>query len=331
MNGEKSAQKQEIEEEDNDIDFAERQSLTGDASKNLTVKEQRFCCFRFRFWSVQAAGDDQADGKNRELHVRVVVQTLRLAAMSLFALLVVLAISLTKIFNGGIPEDNIIKKSFGANNVCLYFDFAPAIYVMPPLWSLVSIVVAFYCVASIYRYRIAWAEGKLTASFRKILSFISSGFILAVVGFSLCFAVQPRDHTRLIIHTLPFTHLIIWQILEQGAVVYFGFKCGWTEKDSEGQPYMPTIYKWISLLHWILQAVHGIMHVIYQLNGLLMKGGLFIKVTTPWFATMGEFSGYVYLFLAFVCPFLQSAYETYKNKRTHKLLVIIRDNRDALL
>ena len=66
--------------------------MTGDASKNLTVKEQRFCCFRFRFWSVQAAGDDQADGKNRELHVRVVVQTLRLAAMSLFALLVVLAI-----------------------------------------------------------------------------------------------------------------------------------------------------------------------------------------------------------------------------------------------
>ena len=137
-----------------DIDLAERQSLTGDTSKNLTVDEQRFCCFRFRYWSVQDAGDDEVDGNNKELHVRVVVQTLRLAAMSLFALMVALAIALTKIFNGGFPEDNIIKKSFGANNVCLYFDFAPALYVMPPLWCLVSIVVAFYCVASIYRYRI---------------------------------------------------------------------------------------------------------------------------------------------------------------------------------
>ena len=160
---------------------------------------------------------------------------------------------------------------------------------------------------------------------------ISSGYVIAVLGFSLCLSVQPKDHTHLIIHTLPFTHLIIWQILEQGAMVYFGFKCGWTEKDSEGEPYMPVIYKWISLLHWILQAGHGILHVIYQLNGLLMKGGLFINVKIHWFAAMGEFSGYVYLFLAFVCPFLQSAYETYKNKRTHKLLVIIRDNRNALL
>ena len=69
--------------------------------------------------------------------------------------------ALTRIFNGGIPEDNIIKETFGANNVCLYFDFAPAIYVLPPLWTLVSIVVAFYCVASIYRYRI----GKLQLFF----------------------------------------------------------------------------------------------------------------------------------------------------------------------
>ena len=30
-----------------DIDLAERQSLTGDTSKKQTVDEQRFCCFRF--------------------------------------------------------------------------------------------------------------------------------------------------------------------------------------------------------------------------------------------------------------------------------------------
>ena len=66
------------------------------------------------------------------------------------------------------------------------------------------------------------------------------------------------------------------------------------------------------------------------MNGLLKQGGFFIKVTTPWFATLGRISGFIYLALAFICPFFLSAYETYKNKRTHKLLIIIRDNRKAL-
>ena len=93
---------------------------------------------------------------------------------------------------------------------------------------------------------------------------ISLGYLAAVLGFSLCFAVQPGDHFTMWIHTLPFTNLIIWQIISQGGLVYFGFKSGWTELDAHGKPFLPVAYKWISLIHWILEAVHGSLHIIYQ-------------------------------------------------------------------
>ena len=320
MNGNTShrIEEMEIEVEENDSDTAERQTLTSSVSEQPKVSK-RFCCLRINF----------TRGEDSELHVQVVVQTLRLVAMSLYALMVVLSITLTKIFYGQFPQDNIIKKTFGANNICLYFDFPPTTYIMPPLWSLTCIIVALYCAASIYRYHVAWTEGKLSGILRKTLSIITLGYLCATLVFSLCFAIQPKDHVHLILHTLPFTHFILWQILEQGSWVYFGFKYGWMEMDEEGELYMPGIYKWISFGHWILQAFHGTIHVIYQLNGLMMTGGLLIEVTTPWFATLGEFSGYVYLFLAFICPFLQSAYESFKNKRSHKVLVVIKDNRKS--
>ena len=168
--------------------------------------------------------------------------------------------------NGQFPPDNPINRTFGSNNICLFFDFEPATYVLPPFWALICVVVSFYCVALIYRYRIAWAERKLSIMERKVLSMISLGYLAAVLGFSLCFAVQPGDHFTMWIHTLPFTNLILWQIISQGGLVYFGFKSGWTELDAHGKPFLPVAYKWISLAHWILEAVHGSLHIMYQVR-----------------------------------------------------------------
>ena len=96
MNGNNKNPTVEVELEENE-EMVERQSLTG-SPNNRGVSQQRFCCFRFRFWSVQRAGDDVLDGfectdNEKEVHVRVVVQTLQLVAMSLFALMVILAMS----------------------------------------------------------------------------------------------------------------------------------------------------------------------------------------------------------------------------------------------
>ena len=184
-----------------------------------------------------------------------------------FAFLVLLAIVLTKLINGSFPEQNMIKEYFGANNICLYFDYEPVIYVLPPFWAITCVAVAFYCAASVYRYRIAWAEKKISHWQRKVLCGISVGFFIATCGFSLCFAIQPTDHKTMLIHTLPFTNLIFWQIMEQGAIVFFGFKGrGWTDKDGNGQPYLPFWYKWASLTHWIILALHGFCHIGYQVG-----------------------------------------------------------------
>ena len=61
----------------------------------------------------------------------------------------------------------------------------------------------------------------------------------------------------------------------------------------------------------------------------MKEGGYFIDVNQQWFAELGAFSGRMYLFLSFICPVLQGVIETILNDRTHKLKVIIRDNRKA--
>ena len=173
---------------------------------------------------------------------------------------------LTEFVHGGIPEDNMIKKTFGSNNICLYFDFPPAIYITPIFWTFVVVVVGFFCAASIYRYRIAWAEGKISTRARKILSAISFGYLWSTMCFSICLAIKPDDHFTMIIHTLPFTHLIFWQIWESGANVYFGFNCMWTECDGQCKPLVPAWFKWGCLVHWILQTLHGFPHMAYQVR-----------------------------------------------------------------
>merc|ERR1712066_841091 len=77
-------------------------------------------------------------GLDTRLKVELVVETLKLLSSGSFSFLVMLGIILTYA-HGGFPKDNLIKKNFGSNNICLFFDFEPGIFVHPPLF-VVSIV-----------------------------------------------------------------------------------------------------------------------------------------------------------------------------------------------
>ena len=107
-------------------------------------------------------------------------------------------------------------------------------------------------------------ENKIPRWLRILFNFVTFMHLMAVVIFSLCLAVQPEDAFTLKIHTLPFSNLIFWLIMEQVCIVWFGWLVSWTEKDEEGNYYFPKWYPIASAIHVTLQGLQGLIHILYQ-------------------------------------------------------------------
>ena len=77
-------------------------------------------------------------------------------------------------------------------------------YFAPALYNITVLLSTCYCIASIIRVWIAWGEKKITQNQRSFFNFCFCFLALGCMIFSLIFAVQPKDHLTLIIHTSPF-------------------------------------------------------------------------------------------------------------------------------
>ena len=77
-------------------------------------------------------------------------------------------------------------------------------YFAPALYNITVLLSTCYCIASIIRVWIAWGEKKITQNQRSFFNFCFCFLALGVMVFSLIFAVQPKDHLTLIIHSSPF-------------------------------------------------------------------------------------------------------------------------------
>ena len=81
-------------------------------------------------------------GDEKEIEFAVVVEFLRFLFYTWFCLIVIVGMALTY----GFSTDNygkIIGGVFGSVNVCAYFDFPPATYVLPAMYS-IQIVLIYY-------------------------------------------------------------------------------------------------------------------------------------------------------------------------------------------
>ena len=169
---------------------------------------------------------------NKAMEIQFNVQCLKMLTFVAFLVMNIVAIIITLAKYGGIPEPNIIKEALGANMICLFYDFPPATYVLPPLWAICVILGSFYCLTSIYRARLAQVENQITLGQRIFFNISSIGLAIAVIIFSICLAVQPdtddipnnpkpEDFPILKIHTYPFTNLMIWLVMEQVKIQNF--------------------------------------------------------------------------------------------------------------
>ena len=169
---------------------------------------------------------------DKKMEVQFNVQGGRVVTYSFFIVMNIIAIIITLAKYGGIPEPNIIKTALGANMICLFYDFPPATYVLPPFWAICVVFGTFYVLTSVYRARLAQVENQITFGQRIFFNISSIGWAIALIVFSNCLAVKPyselkftddnkpfpplaKDLALLKIHTYPFTNLMIWLALEQ--------------------------------------------------------------------------------------------------------------------
>lgn len=292
-------------------------------------------------------------GRERRIEIKVVVEDMRFFFYLMLLLILFVGYVLTKVFTPSYIRcknySKILTDVFGSLSICVYFDFPPATYVLPTLYTFQVILAYLYCFASIFRAWIAKEEKKISGLSFKVYC---AAFIYAVTSasfFSTIFAVKPNlKHPKsIVVHTIPFTAVTIALCVVQVAVTWFGNKVAWVELKHP---------KWLRITSWlclICMIVSTIGKVISHINALSEPGECHAKnwkdivcgeteIKTyvcgkGWFANVHEQS-YISInkvneiswnVFAVLFPLLQSGYFWFQRFRTHAIIVSVGDNKQA--
>ena len=160
--------------------------------------------------------------------ISFVVEELRLAGYVGFWLIVLTGMVLTRLYSGIDMDQTILTRVFGYNNICVYFDFAPATHVLPFLWAVTLVMLLCYLGAQWLQMRAEVQQGALTPRLYSVLTKLKVFEATMLLAFSTIFAVQPEEwnHT-LLIHTAPFVMLQIGLVSLAISNTVHGIKSGY--------------------------------------------------------------------------------------------------------
>jgi len=301
--------------------------------------------------------DVRKNGAEREIEISAVVEFYRFIFYSWFFFIILIGITLTYGVTARENEEfyKVIEGVFGSVNICAYFDFPPATYFLPTLYSIQVILIYKYSFLSVFRAWVAKLENKISKC--GFIMYFSSFiyFCISSIVFSTIFAVQPDpdDPKTILIHTLPFTNLIIALNVLQSAVTWFGHKVSWKDlrHRSELSKRFVHIFMYTCLILLLLTSVFKIIHHINALgdvwNDTIHKSqnapinnftngtkDTTFKNRGLWFDVHGnkvllQVMDKLWLFSALVLPMVQSGYIAFKSFDTHLIIFNIRDNREA--
>ena len=134
-------------------------------------------------------------------------ETLRVVVYLFFISIVLVGLLVTRTFSEHAIHDNTLKDLWGYNNICVFFDHAPATYILPTLYSINMLFISVYFVSSWLRCRseceanVISRRGFIGYTVITIYEFLSFCF------FATVFAVSPDEN--LIMHSVPFINLIV--------------------------------------------------------------------------------------------------------------------------
>ena len=166
----------------------------------------------------------EIDGE-KEINFFVVIEMFRFLFYLWFVIIIITGISLTILFTEE-KYSEIIKTIFGSINVCVFFDFPPAIYLLPTLYAIWPIIIFQYALLSILRAWISKEEKKISRLAFILYSLVFVYFTLSAAIFSTSIAIQPdlKRPETIKLHTLPFTNLVMALTLLQISIAWFGFE-----------------------------------------------------------------------------------------------------------
>ena len=289
-------------------------------------------------------------GKEREIELTVVVELFRFIFYAWFCLTVLIGVALTYGFTVKENKDfvKIIEGVFGSVNVCAFFDFPPATYVLPTMYSIQMILIYKYSFCSIFRAWIARLENKISGFAFFFYSSAFAYFFVSALVFSTIFAVQPdpNNPNTILIHTVPFTNLVIALTILQIAVTWFGRNVCWKgmRHTSKLTKRMARFFTYTCLTALIITSIFKVIH---QINALSDVWNLTVQAneTNKPAETKLEYRGIwfnvhahknllqivdkLWLISALVCPMVQSGYLTFKTFHSHLIIFTVRDNRRA--
>ena len=276
-------------------------------------------------------------GLERELEISVVVEFFRFLFYLWFVMIVAVGISLTYGVTavsmktaGNETFYEIIEGVFGSVNICAFFDFPPATNVLPTMYAILLLLLYQYAIVSVFRAWMALEENKITQKEFLIYTYAFLYFALSAAVFSTIFAVQPDpgNPATIIIHTLPFTNLIIALTVLQIAVTWFGRSVSWKGLKHKNKLTKRSLRlcTYICLGTLILTTIFKVIHQINSL-GDLKNHGLWFNVHNH--RALLQLIDKTWLLAALVGPMMQSGYLTFKTFDTHLIIFTVRDNRRA--
>ena len=289
-------------------------------------------------------------GVERELEVSVVVEFFRFLFHLWFCVIVIVGMTLThgitakRMKTAGKNETygDVIEKLFGSVNVCAFFDFPPSTYILPTMYAILLLLLYQYAIVSVFRAWIALLENKIPKYKFCLYCAAFVYFAISAAIFSTIFAVQPdpENVTSILVHTLPFTNLIIAICILQSAVTWFGRNVAWRGLQHEwctkrwwhfcrySALALMIFFSIFKVLHHIV-AITNIIASSQHIPGHKTANGLLFDVHDPHIKPYLEVLDKFWLFAALVAPAMQSGYFTFKTFHTHLVIITVRDNRRA--
>ena len=240
--------------------------------------------------------------------------------------------------------------SFGSVNLCVVFDFPPATYILPSLYSVLVVFVYLYALAAIFRAWISKHENRITPLFFKLYSGAFVYFALSCSIFSTIFAVAPNPPEgkfTVLIHTIPYSNLIVALCCLQIAVTWFGIKVSWAHLNA------PKWLRFCSILGLLGMIITTLFKVIQHTNALADigecnpgidwkekvcnsqdsnpvhvcgKGWLWSVHEQETYKMMASINEKAWIIFTILFPTFQSGYFWFARFKTHYIICSIRDS-----
>ena len=188
-------------------------------------------------------------------------------------------------------DSNPIIDRFGTNNMCIYFDEKPFIYISSFLYIFLLMILLAYEATEWYRVFDAWRDDKLIRTCTYVLYCICSTLeIISYIYFVQVFAVRPKDN--IFVHTLPYYAFVLalWLMSFKHAVYFYDIRI------LESR-----------ILHFLLCIYIFLM--LFTVFGKIVIGGpnlfgakLWEQDGYEWTPTFSSINGSLHLFLTIPCP-----------------------------